>query len=67
MEKQDRVNNLLTEFGLDVHPADIAEAIRRSRQGSEARRDEGRGIMSDICTSSDLYERGSRGKYHDGR
>ena len=50
MEKQDRVNNLLTELGSDVHPADIAEAIHRSRQRSEARRDEGRVIMSNICT-----------------
>ena len=30
-KKQDPVNDLLTEFGTDVHPADIAEAIRKNR------------------------------------
>ena len=37
MEKQDCVNDLLTEFGSDVHPADIAEAIRESRQSKRAK------------------------------
>ena len=31
-EKQDPVNDLLTQFGSDVHPADVSEAIRESRK-----------------------------------
>ena len=37
-EKQDPVNNLLTRFGTDVHPADIFEAIRQGfRQTKRAK------------------------------
>ena len=35
IEKPDPVNDLLTEFGSDVHPADIAEAIRKNRDAKQ--------------------------------
>ena len=34
-EAADPVNNLLTTFGTDVHPADISEAIREQRRNRE--------------------------------
>ena len=41
MEKPDPVNDLLTQFGNpDVHPADIAEAIRESRRAKRAKQDD---------------------------
>ena len=40
LKKQDPVNDLLTQLGSDVHPADISEAIRESRDAKRAKQND---------------------------